>query len=145
MSDNMTESYLLSTIFQRFVRLNKRFLEKYLREQGITYEQYHFLYMLSINPSCNQNFLCEYFNAKKSLVSNVLRNLEDNHLITQKIDPNNRRSYIINLTDKGFEVLDNIREKDKEFEVKFFEISVATREDIVQNFEIVYNTMLKEY
>ena len=140
----MLEKYLISGIHQRFVRLNKRFLEDDLKDSNITYEQYHFLYMLSINPSCNQNYLCEYYNAKKSLVSNVLRALEDKNLITQTIDPDNRRAYIINLTPNGFEVLNNIRNKDEEFEEHFFSLLGFEREEYIQNMDKIYNEMLKD-
>ena len=100
--------------------------------------------MLSINPSCNQTHLCEFFNAKKSLVSNVLRSLEDKNYITQSIDPDNRRSYIINLTPEGFEVLNTIREKDIEFENRLFDLLGVESEEYMQNMEEIYITMLKD-
>ena len=140
----MPRKYLISGLFQRFLRLNKRFLEDVIKNSDITYEQYHYLYMLSINPSCNQTHLCEFFNAKKSLVSNVLRSLEDKNYITQSIDPDNRRSYIINLTPEGFEVLNTIREKDIEFENRLFDLLGVESEEYMQNMEEIYITMLKD-
>ena len=139
----MPKKYLISGLCQRFLRLNKRFLEDIIKKSNITYEQYHFLYMLSINPSCNQSYLCEFYNAKKSLVSNVLRSLEDKNYITQTIDPDNRRSYIINLTPEGFEVLNAIREKDIEFENQLFNLLGVERAEFMENMEEIYNIMLK--
>ena len=139
----MPIKYLISGLCQRFLRLNKRVLEDVIKNSNITYEQYHFLYMISINPSCNQSFLCEFYNSKKSLVSNVLRSLEDKNYITQTIDPDNRRSYIINLTPEGFEVLNAIREKDIEFENNLFNLLGVEREEFMENMEEIYNIMLK--
>ena len=139
----MTKKYLISGLFQRFLRLNKRFLEDVIKNSNLTYEQYHFLYMLSINPSCNQSYLCEFYNAKKSLVSNVLRSLEDKNYITQTVDPDNRRSYIINLTPEGFEVLNAIREKDIEFEDRLFNLLGVEKEEFMENMEEIYIAMFK--
>ena len=139
----MPKKYLISGLCQRFLRLNKRVLEDVIKNSNITYEQYHFLYMISINPSCNQSFLCEFYNSKKSLVSNVLRSLEDKNYITPTIDPDNRRSYIINLTPEGFEVLNAIREKDIEFENQLFNLLGVERAEIMENMEEIYIAMLK--
>ena len=79
--------------------------------------------MLSINPSCNQSYLCEFYNAKKSLVSNVLRSLEDKNYITQTIDPDNR--------------------KDIEFENQLFNLLGVERAEFMENMEEIYNIMLK--
>ena len=78
-----------------------------------------------------------------SCVSNVLRSLEDKNYITQTIDPDNRRSYIINLTPAGFEVLNAIREKDIEFENQLFNLLGVERAEFMENMEEIYNIMLK--
>lgn len=140
----MPEKFLISGVFQRFVRLNKRFLEEDLKKYNVTYEQYNFLYMLSINPSCNQNYLCEYFNAKKSLVSNVLRVLEDRNYITQNVDPDNRRAYIVNVTPEGLEIVKDIHKKDEEFEELFFSLLDVEKEEFMRKMEQVYNGILKD-
>ena len=72
-----------------------------------------------------------------------MRSLEDKNYITQTIDPDNRRSYIINLTPAGFEVLNSIREKDIEFENQLFNLLGVERAEFMENMEEIYNIMLK--
>ena len=101
-----------------FSQLHKEYMKPYMIENDISYNQYFYLNTINAIPGVNQNFLVEVFRSKKSLVSITLKDLEDKSLITQKQDPNNRRSYIINITPKGKEMVEYLNIQDKRCERK---------------------------
>ena len=101
-----------------FSQLHKEYMKPYMIENDISYNQYFYLNTINAIPGVNQNFLVEVFRSKKSLVSITLKDLEDKSLITQKQDPNNRRSYIINITPKGKEMVEYLNIQDKRCEMK---------------------------
>jgi len=137
----MANEFLLAGQFKRFTRLHKRFMENFLKDYDITYEQYYYLIKMRDSPNCNQNYLCDFFNSKKSLISNTLRDLEDKEFINQVIDPDNRRSYIINITPKAEKVIKELRDIDKEWENNFYNFSKDSEEDIKKNLIDVYNKL----
>lgn len=101
-----------------FSQLYRGYMKPYMDEMNISYDQYFYLNTVNVIPGVNQNFLVELFGSKKSLVSITLRDLEDKSLITQNPDPNNRRSYIINITPKGKDMVEYLHSKERICEKK---------------------------
>jgi len=118
-------------------------MEPFIEDMGISYDQYFYLHLIKDNPGCNQNFLVSIFDAKKSLISTTLRDLEDKNLITQVIDPDNRRSYIINLTDKGEEIIDYLIAKDKKGEELIYNYTSLPDKDLQNSITEVYELFSK--
>ena len=77
---------------------NKRLLSK-----GITRVQGTALYFMGENDKINQKRLAELMNIKDSTVTRLIDRMEREDLIYRKTDPNDRRSMLLNLTEKGKE------------------------------------------
>lgn len=52
------------------------------------------------------SYLAEEFNMTKATISDTVKTLETKKLITKEYEPNDTRSYIIHLTDKGKDIAD---------------------------------------
>src|SRR5690606_25426716 len=52
------------------------------------------------------SYLAGEFNLTKATISDTVKTLEQKHLITKAYEPDDTRSYIINLTQKGREIAD---------------------------------------
>ena len=126
-----------------FSQLHKEYMKPYMIENDISYNQYFYLNTINAIPGVNQNFLVEVFRSKKSLVSITLKDLEDKSLITQKPDPNNRRSYIINITPKGKDMVEYLNIHDKRCEAKIkklFEFSdIKLQQNVAKVREYIFD------
>jgi len=110
----MVNNFFLAGQMRIFIQLHKSYLKPYTDDAGISYDHIFYLYLIDENPGCNQNFFVELFKCRKSSISTTLRNLENKGLIIQNIDPDNRRSYNINLTPDGEKLLSTIKKVDEE-------------------------------
>ncbi len=68
------------------------------------------------NPNCSQEDLVNMFSQSKGNVAKVLKKLEDLEYIKRKIDPKNRRKYMLTTTEKGNELVPEYRRISKEWE-----------------------------
>ena len=62
------------------------------------------------NPNCSQEDLVNMFGQSKGNVAKVLKKLEDDKLIKRQTNPENRRKYMLNTTEKGSEIVPKIRQ-----------------------------------
>ena len=77
-----------------------------------------------------------YFHIDKGTVARALRKLEDNEYLFRKVDKENRRRYLIYLTDKGRKSIPKIVDIEKEWEdklcSKFSEVDYNNLFDILK-------------
>ncbi|MBQ2635841.1 MAG: winged helix-turn-helix transcriptional regulator [Methanobrevibacter sp.] len=62
------------------------------------------------NPGCSQEDLVNMFGQSKGNIAKVLKKLEDDELIKRETNPENRRKYMLNTTEKGSEIVPEIRQ-----------------------------------
>jgi len=141
----MCEDYMIMGGLKRFERLHRQYMNPFLKEKNITYEQYFYMFKILTVPNCNQGFLADYFNTKESYVSSILRDLEDKNCIDRKFDPDNRRAYILNLSKEGIEVTKYLRSKDLIWEEKILQDSIHSKAEIKENFLHIYEVIKKEF
>ena len=70
------------------------------------------------NPGCSQEDIVNMFAQSKGNIAKVLRKFEDDGYIERKTDPENRRKYMLNTTEKGKEIVPKIRRISKEWEAE---------------------------
>ncbi|MBQ6100180.1 MAG: MarR family transcriptional regulator [Methanobrevibacter sp.] len=70
------------------------------------------------NPNCSQEDLVNMFGQSKGNIAKILKKFEDDGYIQRKINPQNRRKYMLNTTDKGNEIVPKIRQISKEWDEK---------------------------
>lgn len=97
-------------------RTHMIYLNDKIKELGLTAGQYPFIMKLSYNEGITQDDMANYFHIDKGTVARALRKLEDNEFVYREIDPVNRRRYLIYLTNKGKEIVPQIKSIDKEWE-----------------------------
>ena len=70
------------------------------------------------NPNCSQEDIVNMFGQSKGNIAKVLRKFEDEGYIERKTNPENRRKYMLNTTEKGSEIVPRIRQISKEWEAE---------------------------
>lgn len=68
------------------------------------------------NPNCSQEDLVNMFSQSKGNVAKVLKKLEDLGYIERKTNPENRRKYMLNTTQKGNELVPKYRQYSLDWE-----------------------------
>jgi DNA-binding MarR family transcriptional regulator len=96
---------------------------KYLKKnyEDLTPRDFTYLANISYNPNCSQKDLAQLLFVSESNVAQIVKRLEKNGLVTREFDEKNKSRRILNLTDKGKELLFTLLKETYEGESKFFE------------------------
>ena len=78
------------------------------------------------NPGCSQDDLVNMFGQSKGNIAKTLRKLEEHGFIQREVNPENRRKYMLNTTEKGRNLVPEYRKISKQWEM---EVGI-TEEDI---------------
>lgn len=70
------------------------------------------------NPNCSQEDLANMFGQSKGNIAKILKKYEDEGYIKRETNPENRRKYMLNTTQKGNEIVPKIRKISKEWDEK---------------------------
>ena len=70
------------------------------------------------NPGCSQDDLVNMFGQSKGNIAKTLRKLEDQGFIQRQVNPENRRKYMLNTTDKGKNLVPEYRKISNEWEIE---------------------------
>ena len=95
----------------RIVHLNNE-----MKDLELTAGQVPFLIHLSHKEGITQDDLAVHLHIDKGTVARALKKLEDNGFICREINPQNRRRYLLFLTEKGRQIVPQIYDIDKEWE-----------------------------
>jgi len=102
-SDNFTNK--LSRSLSALERRHRRFMNLALLEDGVPVDiPYRYITAIKKHPNTSQDFMADLFGVDKSLVARKIRKMELSGFITRQPDPDNRRQYMLNLTEKGEEI-----------------------------------------
>lgn len=112
--DNM--SYYLNCYILILNKAHQAFINPYLKEKGISYNQYGLILHSYHDEGSIQGNIASACGTDKCGASRSLRILEDKKLIIKKIDENNRRSYKLFLTEKGKKIVEDMIEKEIQWE-----------------------------
>lgn len=91
----------LSKGFAAIERRRRKFMRGALEAEGI--KGIAFMYVISIkrHPKTNQDFLADFHGVDKSRVARVIRQMELAGYVSREISPENRRQYMLSLTEEG--------------------------------------------
>ena len=95
----------------RLIHLNNE-----MKDLELTAGQVPFLMHLSHKEGITQDNLAVHLHIDKGTVARALKKLEDNEFIYREINPQNRRKYLLFLTEKGRQIVPKIHQIDKEWE-----------------------------
>lgn len=85
----------------RLNRARRRYLDKYLKELGLSWPMYIVLNGVFRHPGSNQEFLSDFYFIDKTAVARCARKLEELSFLRREISPEDRREYRLFLTPAG--------------------------------------------
>jgi len=103
----------LNNITVKKVMELSRSIRKYrnciLQEKGLTSPQGDVLRHIIHNPGCTASDILEALNLSQSTVAGILKRLECKGLILRRVDANDSRKALIELTEEGEKLMDYVR------------------------------------
>ena len=114
-SENFTNK--LSRSLSALERRHRRFMNLALGADGLPVDiPYRYITAIKRHPNTSQDFLADLFGVDKSFVARKTRKMEVSGFITRQPDPDNRRQYMLKLTEKGEEIYLLIVKRSEEWE-----------------------------
>ena len=95
--------------------------QKYMKSKIKNYDFGHdvrYLMFVYDNPDCSQEDLVNMFAQSKGNIAKILKKFEDDGFIERNVNPQNRRKYMLNTTDKTNELVPKFRKISKEWELE---------------------------
>jgi MarR family transcriptional regulator, temperature-dependent positive regulator of motility len=108
MSKNDLDDVPLGVFISIIHRTHMIYLNHEIKGLEISAGQILYIMGLSKKEGITQDDLASQYHIDKGSVARALKKLEDNKLICRKIDPENRRKYLIYLTEKGRNIVPKI-------------------------------------
>ena len=94
-----------------------RYLNSRIDELNLGHEM-RFIMMIYDNPDISQDGLSTLSGHSKASIAKTLRKLEDDGYIKRKVNPENRRKYMLETTKKGEEIVPKIRQISRDWEAE---------------------------
>lgn len=95
--------------------------QKYMKSKIKDYDFGHdvrYLMFIYDNPDCSQEDLVSMFCQSKGNIAKILKKFEDEGYIKREINPQNRRKYMLNTTDKANKLIPEFRKISKDWEIE---------------------------
>lgn len=119
------------------------YLEAHTRELGVSPLEGHILTYLRKYAPAPVGELVRVFGIKQSTLTSLLDRLEQAALLRRELNPDDRRSFLIHITDRGRELTarlnrllekleDDIRDRVRRPEVKGFQAVMSAVEDVTR-------------
>ncbi|MFH0881729.1 MAG: MarR family transcriptional regulator [bacterium] len=108
-----------------------RHLEQEGLPLGVSGTEAHLLSYLTVYGPCPVGQLAEAFGIKPSTLTSILKRLEKAKAVMRRVDPKDRRSFLLELTPEGSLIAEQIHRRLEEFEE---EIRIRTSEEEVEGF-----------
>lgn len=98
------------------ISLNQqKFMKSRFKEFDLGHDVRYIMFIYD-NPNCSQEDLVKLFGQSKGNIAKTLKKLENLDLIERKINPKNRRKYMLKTTAKGNKLIPKYRQLSKEWE-----------------------------
>lgn len=98
------------------ISLNQqKFMKTKFKELDLGHDVRYIMFIYD-NPNCSQDDLVNMFGLSKGNIAKALKKLEDKEFIKRDIDPENRRKYKLNTTEKGSRLVPEYRRISKDWE-----------------------------
>ncbi len=135
-------AYKLARGFAIIERRHRSFINRALKEAGISGVVYTYVIIIKKNPGVSQDSLAESQGVDKSRVARIVRDLELGGYITREPSPGNRRQYRLSLTASGEELYAMIMKKSVEWGVSISQgIDEKDKESITRTIDKIIDNM----
>ncbi len=106
---DIMENRILGKSIAILHRREQKYMMQMMKEYGIGYSDYNFLFYLSANPGRSQKEMCKNMAVDEALAVRTMKKLQEQGFIERKKSEENGRSYAIYLTEKGRATIPNMR------------------------------------
>jgi len=117
----MTDNKSIGRIVSCIHRHSGIHISKQLEPYNIGRGQLHYLMILNNKDGINQEYLAEELMMDKATSARAIKKLEDEGFITRKRDDNDHRAYEIYITDKGKNMIPEMRKVLKNWSQKLLD------------------------
>lgn len=121
MDDETTQNLVNNSPFIAWIHnisLNQqKYMKSKIEELDFDHNMRYIIFIYD-NPNCSQEDIAVMFGQSKGNIAKVLRKFEDEGYIERKTNPENRRKYMLNTTQKGSEIVPRIRQISKDWEAE---------------------------
>lgn len=121
MDEEITQNLVMNSPFIAWIHNISLNQQKYMKSKINDFDFDHnmrYIIFIYDNPNCSQEDIVNMFGQSKGNIAKVLRKFEDDGYIKRKVNPENRRKYMLNTTEKGSEIVPKIRQVSKEWEAE---------------------------
>lgn len=121
MDDETTQNLVNNSPFIAWIHNISLNQQKYMKSKISDFDFDHnmrYIIFIYDNPNCSQEDIVNMFGQSKGNIAKVLRKFEDKGYIERKTNPENRRKYMLNTTEKGSEIVPRIRQISKDWEAE---------------------------
>lgn len=120
--------YLSIIIRSEYIYISRHLNNKY----NLGRTQLFILQKLSrTTKTLNQDFFSKHYQINKGSIARTCKKLEENNFIKRTIDPNNKRQYMIQLTEEGEKIAQEIRTLEEEWEQTICQQFDGTKEELL--------------
>ena len=105
-----------------------KYLNSKIKELDLGHEM-RFIMMIYDNPNISQDDLARISGQSKANIAKSLKKLEDKDFIKREINPENRRKYMLNVTEKGKDLAPKYRQFAKDWEK---EVGITDEDEILK-------------
>ena len=119
MDDETTQNLVNNSPFIAWIHNISLNQQKYMKSKIENFDFDHnmrYIIFIFDNPNCSQEDIVNMFGQSKGNIAKVLRKFEDDGYIKREINPENRRKYMLNTTEKGSRIVPKIRKISKDWE-----------------------------
>lgn len=105
-----------------------KYLNSKIEELDLGHEM-RFIMMIYDNPDISQDDLVRISGQSKANIAKSLKKLEEKDFIRRNVNPENRRKYMLKTTEKGDEIVPQIRDISRKWEQ---EVGITDEDEIVK-------------
>jgi DNA-binding MarR family transcriptional regulator len=99
----------IGTMLAQVSRLLRRRFDEKARGIGVTRPQWQVLTLLRRNAGINQGGLAEILEVEPITLGRMIDRLQDAELVVRRADPTDRRAWRLHVTDRGEELIEQLR------------------------------------
>ena len=131
--DIIKESPFIANYLISLSKTHDFYMNKHIKNKTeIMPSQYYMLIFLYYEMDTNQSDIAKACLMDRSAVSRAFKEFEEKGLITREVNETNKRSYKINLTEKGIKTAEFLIEKEKEWDEMICEDLKISRNELFE-------------
>ena len=115
MDEKIFENAPLIALIHNISKNQLKYLNSRLNSLNLGHE-IKYIMMIYDNPNCSQEDLVNFSAQSKGNIAKIVKKLEAENYIERKINPENRRKYLLKTTPKANELVPKIRKISKDWE-----------------------------